>query len=45
VIYYYRGANERVFLILAYQKNEKENLTGAERKRMRKLTAVLEAEP
>jgi len=31
VIYYYRGAKERVFLILAYPKNEKENLTGAER--------------
>ncbi len=45
VIYYYRGAKERVFLILAYPKNEKENLNAAEKKRMRKLTAVLEAEP
>ena len=35
---------ERVFLILAYAKNRKEDLTGAERAAMRKLTAVLAAE-
>lgn len=45
VIYYYRGASERVFLILAYAKNVKENLTGAERQHMQRLTSMLEAEP
>jgi hypothetical protein len=45
VIYYYRGAKERVFLILAYRKNEKDNLTGAEKRQMQRLTAMLEVEP
>ena len=44
VIYYYHGGTERVFLILAYSKNRKEGLTGAERLAMRKLTALLAAE-
>lgn len=45
VIYYYVGAKERVFLLLAYPKNEKDNLTGGEKEQMRKLTAILEKEP
>lgn len=44
VIYYHHGAADRVFLILVYPKNRKEDLTGAERRQMRKLIAVLEEE-
>jgi mRNA-degrading endonuclease RelE of RelBE toxin-antitoxin system len=44
VIYYYHGGAERVFLILAYSKKRKEDLTGAERVAMRKLTALLAEE-
>ena len=45
VIYYFRGARQRVYLILAYRKNTKLNLTGAERRVMRTLVAKLESEP
>jgi len=44
VIYYYHGGADRVFLIYAYAKNRKDDLTGAEKSEMRKLTALLEAE-
>lgn len=42
VIYYYQSRIETIFLILAYPKNRKANLTGAEQQQMRKLTAQLE---
>ncbi len=44
VIYYYSGAKEKVFLILAYAKTAKLNLTGSEKHRMRKLVTELESE-
>ena len=44
VIYYYHGRADRVFLIRVYPKNRKDDLTGAERSEMRKLTTLLEAE-
>lgn len=44
VIYYYRGAKERVYLILAYAKTTRTDLTAGERREIRKLTAMLEAE-
>jgi hypothetical protein len=44
VIYCYHAGTERVFLVLAYSKNRKEDLTGAERVAMRTLTALLAAE-
>jgi hypothetical protein len=44
VIYYYHGAADRVLLIRVYPKSRKEDLTGAEKAEMRKLTKVLEAE-
>jgi hypothetical protein len=44
IAYYYRGSRELVYLILAYPKNVKENLTAAERREMRRLTAILESE-
>ncbi len=44
VIYYYSGAKEQVFLILAYAKTAKLNLTGSEKHRMQKLVAELESE-
>lgn len=45
VIYYFRGARQRVYLILAYRKNTRLNLTAAERRVMRTLVAKLESEP
>lgn len=45
VIYFYSGSKQRVFLLFVYSKREKDNLSAAERKEMRRLTAVLEAEP
>jgi hypothetical protein len=44
VISYYRRAADKVFLILVYPKNRKEDLTGAEKRQIRKLTAMLEEE-
>ena len=45
IIYYYHGAKQRVYLILAYVKGTKDSLSGQETQQMRKLTAVLESEP
>jgi len=44
VIYYHRREADTVFLILVYPKNGKEDLTGAEKRQMRRLTAMLEEE-
>ena len=41
VIYYYHSACIPVFLLAAYAKNEKENLTAAERAEMKRLTPML----
>ena len=45
VIYYYLGRKQRIFLVSVYAKNEADNVSAAELRQMRKLTAVLEAEP
>lgn len=45
VIYYYAGKMQRVYLLAVYAKNTQDNLSAAERRQMRQLTAVLEAEP
>ena len=45
VIYFYHGAKERVYLILAYSKSVKDDLSGREKQQFRKLTTQLEAEP
>jgi hypothetical protein len=45
VIYYYRASVGRIYLLTAYAKNVRENLTQAERNAMRVLTARLEREP
>lgn len=44
VIYYHRRDADKVFLILVYPKNRKEDLTVAEKRQIRKLTAMLEEE-
>jgi hypothetical protein len=44
LIYYYREAKGRVYLVVAYAKGRKENLTPVERATMKKLTAALERE-
>lgn len=41
VIYYYHSQRLPLFLLSAYPKNEKANLTNAERNAMRRLTPVL----
>ena len=43
VIYYYHGERLPVFLLAAYAKNEKANLTGSERNVMRRLVTILAA--
>ena len=43
VIYYYHSARIPVFLLAAYAKNAKENLTRAERIAMKRLVSVLVA--
>jgi len=43
VIYYYHSGRLPVFLLAAYAKNEKANLTKAERNAMRRLVPVLVA--
>jgi hypothetical protein len=43
VIYYYHGERVPVFLLAAYAKNEKANLSMAERNAMKRLVAVLVA--
>ncbi|MDQ6926426.1 MAG: type II toxin-antitoxin system RelE/ParE family toxin, partial [Candidatus Eremiobacteraeota bacterium] len=45
VIYVYRAAKGRVYLLLAYAKNQQATITAAEKRIMRQLTAQLEAEP
>lgn len=45
VIYFYRAAKGRVYLLLAYAKNQQATLTSAEKRVMRQLTAEIEAEP
>jgi hypothetical protein len=45
VIYFYRGAKGRIYLLLAYPKNVRESITQAEKNAMRLLTAKLEGEP
>ena len=44
VIYYFRQQKARIYLILAYAKRARENITKAERNAMRKVTAGLEEE-
>ena len=45
IIYYYRAAVARVYLIVAYAKNTRVTLSGAEQRRIRKLVSELESEP
>lgn len=45
MIYYYRSARGKIYLILAYPKNVKTDLTRSEEAELKKLTTVLEAEP
>jgi len=45
VIYYYHSRADRVFLIRAYAKSRKVDLTASERAEVRKLAAILRAEP
>jgi hypothetical protein len=44
VIYYLRSARGRVYLVAAYSKNVKEDLTPGEKRYFRRLTAILDAE-
>ena len=41
VVYYYHGERLPVFLLAAYAKNEKANLSKAERNAMKKLVPIL----
>ncbi len=41
IIYYYHSERIPLFLLACFGKNEKANLTKAERNQMRKLTAIL----
>lgn len=45
VIYFLRVAKGRVYLLLAYAKKTRANITAAEKRVMRQLTAQLEDEP
>jgi hypothetical protein len=45
VIYYHHGGADRIFLIRVYAKSRKVDLSATERQEMRKLAAMLEAEP
>jgi hypothetical protein len=45
VVYYYREARGRIYLLLAYPKTEKASLTKAEKNELAKLTRALEGEP
>jgi hypothetical protein len=44
VIYFYRGAVGRVYLLYAYGKGAQETISAAEKKEMRQLTSLLEQE-
>jgi hypothetical protein len=43
-IHFYIGAKGRIYLITAYQKNTKENLTATEKAAIQKLTAAFAKE-
>lgn len=45
VIYLYVDKRQRVYLLLAYDKSEADNLTAAGKKMMREMVKLLEAEP
>ena len=45
VIYYYRTAKGRVYLLYAYAKNEADNLSDAGKQQMAKLVETLNREP
>jgi hypothetical protein len=45
VVYFYRSAKGRVYLVTAYAKHRKESITDDERNKLRKPAATLEAEP
>jgi len=44
LIYFFREAKGRVYMILVFAKGRKENLTAAGRSAMKKLTAAIEGE-
>ncbi len=44
MIYYYREAKGRIYLIVAYGKGRKDDLTASERAVMKRLTAAIESE-
>ena len=44
MIYFYRPRAGRIYLITAYAKNERADLTMAQRRDLRRLTGLLEAE-
>lgn len=44
VVYFFRAAKARIYLILVYAKNRKDSLTHAEKNEMRKLVTRLEDE-
>ena len=44
VIYFYRGARGRIYLLLAYPKSVRESISQAEKNAMKLLTAKLERE-
>ncbi len=43
VVYFYHSANRPLYLLMVYAKARKEDLTAAEKRVMRSLTAVLKA--
>jgi hypothetical protein len=45
VVYFYRKTRGRIYLLLAYPKNEKASLTKAEKNALGKLAAKLKDEP
>ena len=45
VIYYFTVKSQRIFLVTVYAKSKQDNLSATERHQMRRLTAVLGAEP
>jgi hypothetical protein len=45
VIYYFRASKGRIYLLVAYGKNERANITRAEANVIRQLVSILEAEP
>ena len=44
-MYYYRGAKGRVYMITAYSKNRKENLSTAELHAIQRLIRAIDGEP